>query len=176
VVFSVVWVVLVFTTSHSLKSADAPSTIAAVLLVAYPLWDAIATLLELRTTGRSGSLERVRVLNVALSIVAAVAMLIAVFATIKATLIVFGVWALVSGAIQLTLAIRRRRAVGSQWPMMLSGGISVLAGLQFAAMSGASSAGLSKVAAYSAFGAFWFLVAVIALHRQRTPEAIDQTT
>lgn len=175
IVFSVIWVVLVFTTSHSLKSGDAPSTIAAVLLVVYPLWDAVATVLELRTTGKSGSLDRVRVVNVALSIVAAIAMLIAVFSTIKAALIVFGTWALVSGAIQLALAIRRRRAVGAQWPMMLSGGISVLAGIQFAATSGASSAGLSHVAAYSAFGAFWFLVAVIALRRPRTADVIDQT-
>ena len=167
IAFSVVWVVLVFVTCHSLRSEDAPSAVAAVLLVAYPLWDAIATVLELRKTGDSGSFDRVRVVNAALSVVAAIAMLIAAFSTIKATLIVFGVWALVSGAIQLTVAIRRRHAVGAQWPMMLSGGISVLAGVNFAATSGSSSAGLSAVAGYSAFGAFWFLVAVVAMRRSR---------
>jgi uncharacterized membrane protein HdeD (DUF308 family) len=122
------------------------------------------------------SLDRVRVINAVLGIVAAIAMSIAVLSTIKAVLIVFGVWALVSGAIQLTLAIRRRRAVGAQWPMMLSGGISVLAGIQFAATSGSSSASLSLVAGYSAFGAFWFLLAVVALRRPRTTVAIDRTT
>jgi hypothetical protein len=174
VAFSVVWVVLVLATCHSLKSADAPSVIAAVLLVAYPLWDAIATVLELRITGTSGALDRVRVSNVALSVVAAVAMVIAAFATIRATLIVFGVWAFVSGAIQLALAIRRRRLVGAQWPMMLSGSISVLAGINFAATSGSASSGLSQVAGYSAFGAVWFLVAVVALRRSRTPDAVDR--
>jgi uncharacterized membrane protein HdeD (DUF308 family) len=169
-------VVLVFTTCHSLKSADAPSAIAAALLVAYPLWDAIATVLELRIAGSSRALDRVRVGNVVLSVVAAVAMVIAVFSTIKATLIVFGVWALISGAIQLTLAIRRRRTVGAQWPMMLSGAISILAGINFAARSGSASSGLSNVAGYSAFGAFWFLIAVVALRRSRTGDAVSRTT
>jgi hypothetical protein len=170
IAFSVGWVALIFATCHSLKSADAPSAIAALLLVAYPLWDAIATVLELRITGSGGSLDRVRIVNVALSAVAAIAMIIAVFSTIKATLIVFGAWALVSGAIQLTLAIKRRRTVGAQWPMMLSGGISVLAGINFAATSGSASSGLSNVAGYSAFGAFWFLLAVLALRRSRTTD------
>ncbi len=176
VAFSVVWVVLVLTTSHALRSADAPSVIAAVLLVAYPLWDAIATLLEVRLTGSSGALDRVRVANIALSAAATVGMAVAVFSTVKASLIVFGAWALVSGAIQLTLAIRRRRSVGAQWPMMLSGGISVLAGANFAATSGSASSGLSHVAGYSAFGAFWFLVAVVALRRTHTPDAAGRTT
>lgn len=74
---------------------------------------------------------------------------------------------LVTGAVQLTLAIRRRRSVGAQWPMMLSGGISVLAGINFAATSGSASSGLAHVAGYSAFGAFWFLVAVFALRTRR---------
>jgi uncharacterized membrane protein YpjA len=176
IVFSVVWVVLVLVACRSLRSADAPSAVAAVLLVAYPLWDAIATVLELRLTGHSGGLDRVRLVNVALSAAAAVAMFVTVFSTIKVTLIVFGAWALVSGAVQLTLAIRRRRSLGAQWPMMLSGGISILAGINFAATSGSGSAGLSNVAAYSAFGAFWFLVAVVALRRSRTADPVGRTT
>jgi uncharacterized membrane protein HdeD (DUF308 family) len=170
VAFSVIWVVLVLATCHSLKSTDAPSAIAAVLLVVYPLWDAIATVLELRVTGNGGVLDRVRAVNVALSVIATAAMVIAVFSTIKATLIVFGVWAFVAGAIQLTVAIQRRRAIGAQWPMMLSGGISVLAGINFAATSGSASSGLSNVAGYSAFGAFWFLIAAVALRRSRTAD------
>jgi Short repeat of unknown function (DUF308) len=140
------------------------------------LWDAFATVLELRLTGNSHALDRVRLGNVALSVAAAAAMLIAVFSTIKATLIVFGAWALLSGAVQLTLAIRRRRSVGAQWPMMLSGGIPILAGINFVATSGSGSAGLLKVAGYSAFGAFWFLVAVVALRRSRTADAAGRTT
>ena len=151
---------------------DAPTAVAAALLVAYPLWDAIATILELRLTGNGRALDRVRVGNVVLSVAATGAMVIAVFSTVKATLIVFGVWALVSGAIQLTVAIRRRRTVGAQWPTMISGSLSILAGLFFTATSGSASSGLSRLAGYSAFGAFWFLVAVIALRRRRQPVAV----
>ena len=175
IAFSVSWVVLVFATSRSLMSGDSPSAIATALLVAYPLWDAIATILELRLTGNGGALDRVRLGNVALSVAATVAMGIAVFSTVKATLIVFGLWALVSGAIQLTLAIRRRRTLGAQWPMMISGGLSVLAGIFFTATSGSASSGLSSLAGYSAFGAFWFLVAVVALRRSRTADPVART-
>jgi hypothetical protein len=51
VVFSLIWVALVFATSDSLKSTDSPTVIAAVLLSIYPLWDVIATLLERRLAG-----------------------------------------------------------------------------------------------------------------------------
>jgi hypothetical protein len=176
VAFSLTWAVLVVATCHSLTSADAPSAAAAVLLVSYPLWDAIATVLELGKTGNNGAPDRVRIGNVALSVVTAVAMAIAAFSTITATLIVFGAWALASGAIQLTVAIKRRRTIGAQWPMMLSGGISVLAGIYFVVTSGSASAGLSSVAGYSAFGAFWFIVAVVALRRSRTADAAGRTT
>ncbi|MGW2718896.1 DUF308 domain-containing protein [Streptomyces sp. NPDC001492] len=162
VAFSLIWVALVVTTSASLVSTDRPTAIAAVLLVVYPLWDVVATLLERRTAG-SGSTDRVGTANMAVGVATAVAMIIAVFSTVGTALLVFGIWALVSGAIQLVVAIRRRRTVGAQWPMVISGGLSVLAGASFAAMSASATSSLSSVAGYSAFGAFWFLVSVIAL-------------
>jgi uncharacterized membrane protein HdeD (DUF308 family) len=163
VVFSLIWVVLVFTTSASLKSAETPTVVAAVLLSVYPLWDVIATLLERRMAG-TGSTSRVSAINVALGLAATVGMIIAVvFSTVGTALLVFGVWALLSGAIQLVTAIRRWRTVGAQWPMIISGGLSVVAGATFAAMSGSATSGLSTLAGYSAFGAFWFLVSAIAL-------------
>ncbi|HEY2241623.1 MAG TPA: DUF308 domain-containing protein [Streptosporangiaceae bacterium] len=162
VVFSLIWVALVFTTSASLKSADTPTVVAAVLLVIYPLWDAVATFLEHRLAG-AGTPSRVSIVNIALGLAATLAMIIAVFSTIGTALLVFGIWALLSGAIQLVVAARRRRTVGAQWPMIISGGLSVLAGAVFAAMSGSATSGLSTVAGYSAFGAFWFLASGIAL-------------
>ncbi|MFD9188216.1 DUF308 domain-containing protein [Streptomyces phaeochromogenes] len=165
VAFSLVWVALVATTSASLVSPDKPTVIAAGLLVVYPLWDAVATLVERRmaTAAATGSTDRVGTLNVALGLAATAGMIIAVFSTIGTTLLVFGVWALLSGAIQLTVAIRRRRTVGAQWPMLISGGLSVLAGANFAAMSTSATSSLSTIAGYSAFGAFWFLVSAITL-------------
>ncbi|MCF1593880.1 DUF308 domain-containing protein [Streptomyces muensis] len=162
VAFSLIWVALVVTTSASLVSTDRPTATAAVLLVSYPLWDAVATLLERRMAG-TGSADRVGTTNVALGLATAAGMIIAVFSTIGTTLLVFGIWALLSGAIQLVVAIRRRRTVGAQWPMVISGGQSVLAGAGIAATSASATSGLSTVAGYSAFGAFWFLVSVTAL-------------
>ncbi|MFD8378312.1 DUF308 domain-containing protein [Streptomyces sp. NPDC059679] len=162
VAFSLIWVALVVTTSASLVSADRPTAIAAVLLVIYPLWDVIATLLERRMAG-TGSTDSVGTANVALGLATTAGMIIAVFSTIGTALLVFGIWALLAGAIQLAVAIRRRRTVGAQWPMVISGGLSVLAGASFAVMSASATSSLSTVAGYSAFGAFWFLVSAIAL-------------
>lgn len=159
--FSIVWVVLVSATTASLVATDKPSIVAAVLLVIYPLWDAIATLFERRLTPASGT--RVNTINLALGLVATVAMVVAVLNTIGSALLVFGIWALLSGAIQLVVALQRRRTVGAQWPMIISGGLSVLAGATFAVMSASPTGGLSTIAGYSGFGAFWFLVAAIAL-------------
>ncbi|WP_256114377.1 hypothetical protein [Streptomyces sp. MnatMP-M27] len=126
------------------------------------MWDVITTLLERRMAG-NGTPNRVSTVNMALGLVATAGMIIAAFSTIGKALLVFGVWALLSGAIQLAVAIRRRRTVGGQWPMVISGGQSVLAGATVAATSASATSSLSTVAGYSAFGAFWFLVSVIAL-------------
>ncbi|NNN29439.1 hypothetical protein HLK59_03525 [Streptomyces sp. S3(2020)] len=160
--FSLIWVTLLGTTSASLVSADKPTPVSAVLLVLYPLWDVIATRLEHRMTG-TGSTDRAGAVNVALGLATTVVMIAAVFSTVGTVLLVFGLWALLSGAIQLAVAIRRRRTVGAQWPMIISGGLSVLAGASFAAMSASATSGLSGVAGYSGFGAWWFLVSAIAL-------------
>jgi len=162
VIFSLIWVALVFTTSASLKSKDTPTVIAAVLLSIYPLWDVVATLLERRMAG-TGSTSRVSSINIVLGLAATIGMIIAIFSTIGTALLLFGIWAFFSGAIQLVVAIRRWRTVGAQWPMTISGGLSVLAGVSIASTSGSATSGLSTVAGYSAFGAFWFLVSVIAL-------------
>ncbi|MFF7209199.1 DUF308 domain-containing protein [Streptomyces sp. NPDC008238] len=162
VVFSLIWVALLATTSASLVSADSPTVIAAVLLVVYPLWDVIATLLERRLAG-GGAADRVGTVNIGLGLAATAGMVSAVFSTIGTALVVFGVWALLAGAVQLVVAIRRRRSVGAQWPMVISGAQSVLAGATIAATSASATSSLSTVAGYSAFGAFWFLVSVVAL-------------
>ncbi|NEW75541.1 hypothetical protein [Streptomyces rhizosphaericus] len=163
IAFSLIWVALVLTTSASLVSTDRPTAIAAVLLIVYPLWDVIATLLERRMAGTGSATNRVSSINMALGLATTAGMIIAVFSTVGRALLVFGVWALLAGAVQLIVAIRRRRTVGGQWPMIISGGQSVLAGATVAATSASATSSLSTVAGYSAFGAFWFLVSVIAL-------------
>lgn len=163
IAFSLIWVALVLTTSASLVSTDRPTAIAAVLLIVYPLWDVIATLLERRMAGTGSATNRVSSINMALGLATTAGMITAVFSTVGRALLVFGVWALLAGAVQLIVAIRRRRIVGGQWPMIISGGQSVLAGATVAATSASATSSLSTVAGYSAFGAFWFLVSAVAL-------------
>jgi uncharacterized membrane protein HdeD (DUF308 family) len=159
-VFSAIWVVLVLTTTAGLHSPDRPTAIAAILLVVYPLWDVVATLLE---RPLAGSMSRTGLVNVVLGLLATIAMIVAVLDTVGAALLVFGVWALFSGAIQLVTALLRRRTLGAQWPMIVSGGISVFAGASFALMSSAASSQLTGVGGYSAFGAVWFVVSAVLL-------------
>ncbi|MFF1635230.1 DUF308 domain-containing protein [Leifsonia sp. NPDC058248] len=163
--FSIVWVILVLTLTFSVTVAGGLTPAAAILLVVYPAWDFVATLWDLRVSGRSGS-RLPQLVNAGIDAVAVIAMVIALFAGLQAAIVVFGAWALVSGAVQLTVALRRR-SIGGQWPMLISGGLSVLAGLSFILMAGSPKAGIVTFAGYSAFGAVWYLVAVATLSRTR---------
>jgi len=126
---------------------------AAILLASYPLIDVIASLL-----GSSFANARLLQVNAAVSAVASVGVGVAAFGSdAGATLVAFGAWAAVSGAIQLGVALRRRRAHGRQLPMIVSGGLSAAAGLSFIAASGRDEAHLTTLAGYMAFGALLFL-------------------
>ncbi len=166
--FSLTWVTLVVTTSAALVSVDRPTGLAAVLLVSYPLWDVLATVFERRVADTGAPHRGSSAANIAVGLAATVAIAVAVLDTIGTAMLVFGAWALLAGAIQLVTAIRRRMVVGAQWPMMVSGGLSVLAGASFAVMSRSSTSGLSAIAGYAAIGAFWFLVSAAALTRHHS--------
>jgi hypothetical protein len=59
----------------------------------------------------------------------------------------------------------RRRTMGGQWPMILSGGISVLAGANFVIGASAANPSLSNVAGYAVLGGIFFLVSALRLGR-----------
>jgi uncharacterized membrane protein HdeD (DUF308 family) len=163
-VFSAVWVTLVFLLASTVTTDSAPSAIAAVLLTIYPAWDAIATFFDAHATPTAAS-HLPQYGNIALGLVAAAGVLIAIGSGLTPALIVFGVWASVSGAVQLYLGLRRRRPIGGQWPMIISGGLSVLAGISFIVTASAPKTSLTTLAGYSAFGAFWYLVGALLLIR-----------
>lgn len=151
------WVCLAFT-----LAAKAPA-LAAVLLIAYPAWDALANLFDAR---RNGGLVRNKsqMLNAIVSIVTALAVAIALATSMSAVIKVFGAWAAVAGILQLATGVRRWKTDGAQWAMILSGAQSALAGGFFIKMASASEGlGITTVAPYAAFGAFYFLVAAIWL-------------
>jgi hypothetical protein len=153
---SAVWVVLAFTIAK-----DAPA-IAAIMLVAYPAWDALANFIDANRSGGLGN-NKTQLLNFIVSVVVAAAIAIALSKSMGAVLTVYGAWATLSGLFQLLTAVRRRK-LGGQWPMILSGAQSVIAGIFFVKMAGATQpVGIVTVAPYAAFGAFYFLVSAIWL-------------
>jgi uncharacterized membrane protein HdeD (DUF308 family) len=83
---------------------------------------------------------------------------------------IYGAWAILSGLLQLGTAWRRRKSSGAQWPMLLSGAQSALAGTAFMLQARMpADPTLSTIAGYAGFGAFYFLVAAVTLAvRQRT--------
>ena len=161
--FSIVWVTLVFVLASSVTTGTRPSAVAIVLLTIYPLWDAVANYLDIRATPLTSHVAQY--INIALGVVAAVVILIVIGSGLTPALVAFGAWASLSGAIQLYLGLRRRKPIGGQWPMIISGGLSVLAGISFIVTSGAPKTSLTTLAGYSAFGAFWYLVGALLLIR-----------
>ncbi|TPJ55815.1 MULTISPECIES: DUF308 domain-containing protein [unclassified Mesorhizobium] len=155
--FSVVWVVAALTVGRQSAS------IAAVLLVAYPAWDAAANYVD---ASRNGGLavNRTQAFNVAISSVVALAVIMALAMNMNWVLGVFGVWAIFSGLLQLGTAIRRWKTAGGQWAMILSGGQSAVAGAFFIAQAQMSAApSIANIAGYAGFGAFYFLVSALWL-------------
>ena len=139
-------------------SSDVP-TAAAALLASYPVIDVLASIVGARGTGSSGRALRI---NAAISTLAVAAIAITASGSdAGAALAAFGAWAAVSGAIQLALAIRRHRAQGRQLPLIVSGGLSTIAGIAFIAGSGMDHAHLAMVAGYMALGALLFLLSAV---------------
>jgi uncharacterized membrane protein HdeD (DUF308 family) len=99
----------------------------------------------------------------ALSLLTAIGLAVALGSGIPSVLRVWGGWAITAGIVQLIVAILRRR-LGGQVAMILSGGISVLAGTAFLLMAGGQNAALTGVGGYAILGGIFFLVSAIRLH------------
>jgi uncharacterized membrane protein HdeD (DUF308 family) len=151
------WVAAAFTVGVSSPAA------AAVLLISYPAWDALANWFD---ANESGGLiaNPSQALNIAISFIAAGAVAVTVPSNMNAVLAIFGIWAALAGLAQLVTGIRRWRVFGAQWAMVLSGAQSALAGAFFVKQaSGAAIPSITDIAPYAGFGAFYFLVSAIWL-------------
>jgi len=140
--------------------------VAGALLVAYPAWDAAANLFD---GVRSGGLARNRsqAVNAVISGLAALAILIAL-GNSRNVVEAFGAWAIVAGLLQLVTGLRRWKRFGAQWAMVLSGAQSALAGGVFIKRAlDAPVHGITDVAPYAGFGAFYFLVSALWLTARR---------
>lgn len=153
--FAVVWAAV-------FAAASSPvGTVTVVLLVLYPAFDVVAALVD-RRGARHGRAGLLLVLDVAVSALAAV-VIGAIGDDVEGILLAWGAWAVLAGLLQLVVATSRRR-LGGQLPQMFSGGLSVLAGLGFAASAHAAGS-VTNVAGYALLGAVFFLVSALRLGR-----------
>lgn len=147
-------------------SSDVPMA-AAVLLASYPAIDVVASLAAAR--GTQGSVHMLQI-NAAIGAVAVAAIGATAFAAnAGATMVTFGAWAAISGAIQFDLAVQRRRTSGHQLPMIFSGGLSLIAGVSFLLSTGMHDAHLAFVGGYMTLGALLYLL--FAFRSQKAPRA-----
>jgi uncharacterized membrane protein HdeD (DUF308 family) len=162
------WVVVALTIART-----APM-LAVVMLIAYPLWDALANFVDARSNGGFAR-NRTQAINVGISVLAAVGIAAGAAAGMNAMLLAFGAWALIAGLLQLATGARRWKTYGAQWAMVLSGAQSMLAGVFMIKMAtGVQIDTLTRVTPYAALGAFYFLVSALwltAKNRQAPPTA-----
>lgn len=160
--FSAVWVALAFTVGRMQPLAGI------ALIIVYPLWDCLANMVD---ANRNGGLRAnpPQLLNAVVSAIVTIAVIATVGRDFHAVIGVIGIWAALSGILQLTTAVRRWRSASAQWPMILSGAQSTLAGGHFVmqAIHPASALSVATVAPYAAFGAFYFAVSAIVLFVKR---------
>jgi hypothetical protein len=157
--FQLVWAGLVLAPST-------PPAWAAILLTVYPLWDVACTVFDLRTSGTTGSAATTQVINIVLGLATSVAIGLTINAQPKYAIAAFGAWALLAGLLQLAVGVARRKALGGQWAMILSGAQSTLAG-GFFALGGLSDKVHAKdLGGYAVFGAVYFLVGAVLLSRK----------
>lgn len=154
--FSVLWIILL---SVSLKTNP---QVASFLFIIYPAWDVFATFLDIRANPRHVT-KTPQYVNAVIGILTTIGVALALQKGVPEALIVFGIWAVVAGLIQLILGLRRRRQLGGQWAMILSGGQSMLAGGSFILLAHSPTMGINSLVGYSAFGAFYFLITAIRL-------------
>lgn len=160
--FAIVWAVLLLVSS-TLDAATTLGPLTAVLLVAYPLFDLAAAVIDRGSSHPTGSPSTLLVVNMVLSLLAAIGLLLAIRAGAASVLVVWGLWAITAGAVQLVVGLRRR-VLGGQWAMIASGGISVLAGASFIAQS-REAGSVTTLAGYAVLGGIFFLASALRLRR-----------
>ncbi|MCF6376666.1 hypothetical protein L2K70_03540 [Nocardioides KLBMP 9356] len=157
--FAFAWAVLIAATSTS----DTLSAPVFALALLYPAVDLAAVLVDARSATAAGRPTSVLLLNAVISLAAVVGIALAGTDDVGDVVLVWGAWAIASGGVQLVVAVLRR-SLGGQWPLILSGGISVLAGVGFLA-SAADSTSLRPLAGYATLGGLFFLVSGLRLRR-----------
>ncbi|UPZ30631.1 hypothetical protein MUK60_24360 [Streptomyces sp. LRE541] len=156
--FAAVWAALLFAT------ADTLGPVSVTLLVIYPLFDVAAAVVDLRAARAEGVKAPALLVNIVVSSLTVIGLAVAATSGIPAVLRVWGAWAVLSGVVQLVAGAVRRK-LGGQWPMIISGAISTLAGTSFFASAAGDDASLKNLAGYAFLGGLFFLTSALRLNR-----------
>ncbi|GAB3171799.1 membrane protein [Micromonospora palomenae] len=162
-VIAIAWAAVFVAVSHSLTTDVTVG--AGILLVLYPLIDAVASLIDARS--QRGSARQLLLVNTGTSTIAAVALGVAATGSVASVFAAFGVWAVVSGAVQLVVALRRRAQLGNQWPLLLANGLSVIGGIAYLIAAAVGHWTLSMITLYTASGGIYFVIQAGLLARRR---------
>jgi len=157
-IVSGVWVGLAFLVGHRVPG------LAIGLAAIYPAWDGIANGYD---AAHNGGLRAspTQAINMGVSALVTISVIIAATRDFNAIVLVIGVWAILAGLLQLATAIRRWRGAGAQWPMILSGAQSAVAGRFFVhrALDPSLKLGIADIAPYAALGAIYFAISALIL-------------
>ncbi|MER5794047.1 hypothetical protein [Streptomyces sp. NPDC001980] len=156
-VFAAAWAALLLLSGSELTAE------AKLLLFLYPAFDVAAAVVDARSARAAGPVKGLYA-NMAASVLAAIGVAVASTSGVADVLRVWGAWAVVSGLVQLLVGVARR-SMGGQWAMILSGGISVLAGATFIRSAAQDNPSLATLAGYATLGGIFFLVSAIRLSR-----------
>jgi hypothetical protein len=159
-VFQLIWAAAVLSTvlTHP--------CFAAILLILYPVWDVACTLYDLRTSSPTANARISQLINAFLGSATALGIALTVFSKPAYSIAIFGAWALVAGLLQLVAGILRRKQLGGQWAMILSGAQSTAAGAAFVFGGLSGKFHTKDLGGYAIFGAIYFLIGGILLSRK----------
>jgi uncharacterized membrane protein HdeD (DUF308 family) len=153
------WAVIVIATATN------NSAVAAGLLILYPLWDVACTVYDLRSSAHTGQ-PTAQYVNVALGSLAAIGIALTAFKSPQQAVVTFGAWAFAAGIAQLVVGISRRKQLGGQWAMILSGLQSGGAGVAFILGGVHDKTHIKDLGGYAIFGGVYFLIAGFLMHRK----------
>jgi hypothetical protein len=145
-------------------------TLAATLLVLYPLWDVACTLYDVKTSAGTNS-ATTQYVNAVAGVLTAIGIGATVYTHPQYAVAIFGAWAFAAGALQLAVGILRRQRTGGQWAMILSGLQSLAAGVAFILGGLKGKTHIKDLGGYAVFGAVYFLIGGILLSRKRVETA-----
>ncbi|WP_229741361.1 hypothetical protein [Silvibacterium dinghuense] len=148
--------------------------VASVLLIAYPLWDVACTLYDLRASRPAGSARTSQIVNALLGSAAALGIALTIFSKPAYSIAIFGAWAFGAGVLQLVAGLIRRKQLGGQWAMILSGAQSTAAGIAFVLGGLGGKLHTKDLGGYAIFGALYFMIGGILLSRKLSQAVVEQ--